>query len=494
MVMVTRAAFASIVILAAAASSAQIKLPGGNRLPDLKIPGLDSILKGEEPLTTTIKDIKLLGWPEFDLVKQIEPVTLTAEHKTAKGTFKLKPGSYKAELQTFCARGYTYGPTEGMGYVLGEWKGSKAAFLQSLMQAYSEKGGVAQSDVQLLVWSVLTRTKPQNMGEGAKRALAHLMGQDAAKMLAEGAMDHLNDSAMREINKRLTPALRPFFEADNKMRGLFAKAGTTYEEIERIGVLNASEPLKSSVPKGRWNLHPNGCLVRFFPAGYKRTQTEIIVPNVPQVVKDDKGRVTSLKVADFSMQITYDESRASTPYTSDPGMVAHPVSKVRIEVPESRGGVLEKSSSSAWLFVGAPKKASQAVSQSSYLLRLITSAPFQNFDRWRERYDRANELNDRVETYEEWYQRTRRIERGERPNDDVFNSNHVRDMIQSLFGGTDDRLGVISETHGRLAEWLAHATGVLGGMGGDAEVDPSDGLIIPANGGSQRLAASSQFM
>lgn len=491
--MVLRAAFVSIVVVSAAAAHSQIKLPGGAKLPDLKIPGLDNILKGEEPLTTTIKDIKLLGWPELDRVSLTNSQPLTAEVKTAAGTFKLKPGSYTAELQSFCAKGYTYGPTQGMGYVIGEWKGSKSEFLQTLMRAYGQKGGVDQRDVQLLVWSVLAKVKPQNMNEGAKRALVQLMGQDASKLLADGAMDYLNDATMREVNKKLAPALRPFFEADNKMRGLFAKAGTKYEEFERLGVLQATEELKTSVPRGRWNINPKGYLVRYFPSGYSQVRTEIIVPHKPLVEKDAKGRVTSLKIADFTLQITYDEARRSTPYPSDPGVVAHPVSKVRIEVPEARGGVVEKTSSTAWVFTGRPKRAQHAASQNSLLLRLISRAPFQDFDGWRERYEGASELNDRIETYEEWYQRQQRIERGERPEEDVFNSDHVSDMIESLFGGTDDRLGVISETHGRLAEWLAYATGVIGSMGDGAEVDPADGLIIPANGGSQRLAASSQF-
>lgn len=491
--MVTRAIFASIVAALAVTSSAQIRLPGGNQLPDIKIPGLDNLLKGEDPLTTTIKDIKLLGWPELDQVNLVTPRTLENADRSETGTFKLKPGSYTAELQTFCARGYTYGPTQGMGYVIGDWKGSKAAFLQSLMRAYGQKGGVDQKDVQLLVWSVLARVKPQNMSLEAKRALVHLMGQDAERLVADGAMDYLNDSAMKEVSRRLTPALRPFFEADNKMRGLFAKAGTSYQEFERLGVLEAKEPLKTSVPRGRWNLNPKGYLVRFFPAGYSQVKTEIIVPHVPEVQRDSLGRLVSLRIADFSLQITYDESRRSTPYPSDPGMVAHPVAKVRIEVPEARGGVLEKTSSTEWVFTGSPKRAEFKASQNSVLLRLITRAPLQNFDRWRERYEGASELRDRVETYEEWYERTQRIERGERPEGDVFNSQHVRDMIESLFGGTDDRLGVISETHGRLAEWLAYATGVIGSLGDGSEVDPADGLIIPANGGSQRLSASSQF-
>lgn len=526
--MVSRAAFVSIVILSAAAASAQIKLPGGNRLPDLKIPGLDNILKGEDPLTTTIKDIKLLGWPELDRVKLINPRALGESDRTETGVFKLKPGSYTAELQSFCTKGYTYGPTQGMGYVIGDWKGSKAAFLQTLIRAYGQKGGVDQRDVQLLIWSVLARVKPQNFSPEAKRALAHLMGEDSAKLLAEGALDYLNESTMKEVSRRLSPALRPFFEADNKMRGLFAKAGTSYQEIERLGVLQATEELKTSVPRGRWNLSPQGYLVRYFPAGYNQVRTEIIVPHNPQIEKDSKGRLTQLKIADFTLQITYDEARRSAPYPSDPGVVAHPVSKVRIEVPEARGGVVEKTSSTAWVFVGAPKRSEHAASQNSLLLRLITRAPFQDFDGWRERYDEANELNDRIETYEEWYQRQQRIERGERPNDDVFNSDHVSDMIESLFGSTDDRLGVISETHGRMAEWLSYATGVIGSLdgsaggggstggggsvggggsaggggstgggggfwGGGAGVDPADGLIVPANGGSQRLAASSQF-
>lgn len=484
-----RLLIAAALLVTAPASFAQ--LPGGLKPPGgIKLPSLSDLLKGEDPLSTSYKDVRIKGWPEFDRAVIVQPRRLTNEDRNKEGVFMLKPGHYQLDFHSFCGKGYTYGPTKGLGYILADWKGSKVGLLKRVLTAYGTTPGVEQQDVQLLIWAILAKVKPQNMQGGAQRALVQLLGKDGPKLMAEGALDFVTDRAMDDLMRKAEPAMRPFLEAENKMRGLYRDANSTYDQFERLAVLPSPPDLRIEVPQERWSLHPRGYWIRFDSEGYKKVKAEIIVPNRPTVVRDDKKRVQSLTIGDYSLHITYNDGRPSVPYSGDSGLTAHPVSKVRIEVPTERGGVYEKEGD-FWIFSGAPTK-KRAVSQNTVLLRLISPRPFQGFGGWGERYERAQDLRDRVETYEEWYQRTQNIQQGNRPEGEIFDSGHVGDLAESLTGSTGDRVEQIAETHGRLAEWLAYATNVIGGLGNDgARVDPSDSVVMPGAGGSQRLLGSS---
>lgn len=187
---------------------------------------------------------------------------------------------------------------------------------------------------------------------------------------------------------------------------------------------------------------------------------------------------------------------------------------VRIDVSASRGGSLAREVDN-WIFMGTParrpardRQASRVPSGALHFAALsptpalVESAPRRGgaeasggravqFGGWGERAEQASEMRDRIETYEEWYARQERIRRGERPDEDVFDSGHVDDLIDSIFGSDDDRLEQIGETHGRMAEWLAHATRLLDGLGGDdGGTDPSDSPFAPGRSGGQTIISS----
>lgn len=478
-------------------SFAQIKLPGGSKI-DIKLPSLSDLMKGEAPLTTTMDDVSHYGFPEFDGWNPIQTTTVTASHRTPEGAWKLQPGSYTAEMHTFCLRGYTYGPTAGMGYLSGPWKGGKAIFINDLLHRYSKDSTVDQRDMQLLLWAVLARVNPKDMKGGAQRALLKLMGDDGPRLMAEGALDHFADKAANDLFSKADNAMKPILQFENQMRGMFAQANSTFDEFERLAVLEAPEDLKTDIPRGRWLLHPKGYWYRYAPKGYSRTSMDIVVPRKPVVVKDDLKRVTSLTVGDdFKVEITYNDEVAPFKVPGETDLTAYAVKHIKSVAPHAKTAgqtVTFDKAVDAWVFVGVPSKKNSQLTTLRLNFHRPTFAPMQNgFGRWRERYEGAQEWRDRIETYEEFVARQQRIERGERPDEDVFNTDHIKDLIDSLFGGTDDRLEQIGDTHGRLAEWLSHATEQIGGMGDDGSttVDPSDVVILPGNTGSQRLGASS---
>lgn len=464
------------------AAHAQIGLPKPQI--DIKIPGLDTLLKGEPPLSTSIKDAKIWGWPEFAKIDLSDYVTLTDADRNAQNLFTLKPGHYKMTIKSFCGKGYTYGPTKGDGYVWGPWKGSRHAFINTILHAYNAHGDVPQRNVQLLIWQVLARVKPQDLSSEARSALIALLGDKGLDALKDGAADYFTGKLADELYKQASKELRPFIEYDNKIRGLSRDANATFDQFERLAVLAPPEDTRSEINKGVWNISPSGYMIRYHPQSYSKTEVEVIVPRMARFVRDELRRV---------IEVTWDDGmRIDISYAADgprdipgePGMKAWNVAQVKI-TPAGDGTPLI-SVKPDYVLQGVPRKKREATNVPLHL-RFLSMTPVQD---WLGRYERARDLHDRIETYEEWYQRTQRIERGSEPEEGVFDSGHIRDLIDSIFGGTDDRLEQIADTHGRLAEHLAHATTLIDSLPTSSTVDPGEGIATPGAGGRQLILMS----
>lgn len=471
------------------------QLPRNLRLPG-RLPSVADLTRGEPPLNTNVTNIPVRGWPEFDRVQWRGFTPVTSADRNPDGEFHLKPGRYQLDLQGFCARGYTYGPTDGDGYLRGAWQGSKAELLREIVQRYTVMSDtVDQRDVQLLIWAVLARTHPEDMRGGAQRALVQLLGDRGAELMARGALGYVADAAAERLFGPVNRQLRPLLEYENRMRGMFSDANRTYEDFERATMRpQPSAGTRTEIPSERWNLHPGGYLVRVSAKGYSRMTMQVVVPQRPEITRDKWRRVTRFAIGDYVMSIDYRDQGPGTPYPGDRGLTAHAVSRVRIDVPADRGGALTRDVD-AWVFTGRPtararNRVSADAADRGFRVLYASWMPAPQFGEWGRRAEDARDMRDRIETYEEWWARNERIKRGERPEEDVFDSNHIQDLIDSIFGGTDDRLEQIGETHGRLAEWLAHATGVIGGLGDESTVDPTDSPYVPGRSGGQTLIGS----
>jgi hypothetical protein len=473
------------------AATAQFDLPDIG-LPDIKLPSLTDLLEGEDPLTTTIADAPNYGWPELDSLRYSDPVVLTQEDRNEEGFWDLQPGHYVAEIESFCAKGYSYGPTEGMGYVYSAWRGSKVDFLQELLRRYNLNEDVSQYDMQLLIWAVLAKTDPADMRGGARTALVQLMGDRGVELMARGAINHYANEAFADLLSEADDAMRPILRYQNQMRGLFAEANASYEQFEELAMLPPpNEPPLSVIPAERWNIHPAGYAMRYDPSGYSRTRFEIVVPDVPDVVRDELNRVTQLEWSDgWTLEIGYADE-PGVPYAEDTGLTAYRVDRYAIDTGDPETSFDAEVDS--WVFQGVPTGEARPVDQmlNSVGVRMFQFGWFRN---GQERYEQVQEQRERFESYQEWYERTQRIEAGEEPDEAVFDSGHVEDLGDSLRGSQDDRLEQIGETHGRLAEWLAYATRQIESLGEDGSMptNPGDGIMQPGNGGSQRLMGSSR--
>ena len=240
----------------AASSLAQIKLPGGK---DIKIDlggGLDNIFKPESPLSTSPKDLyegvrTLDGFnPEFK--------TLTNADKR-DGKFVLAPGAYRLTLHAFCGKGYAKGPSKGMGYGTAPWKGKQADIIQNLVRKYDQTN-VPQEQAQLLIWSILARVKPSKMNSEMQGYLAKLLEPKDIARLEGYSLDSLSEDAMGKLQGKVDDSIRPFYEAENKFRGMM------YQSTQNLEISN-----------GSWFLWMRTCLRRSIRAdGFHRPRATSI--------------------------------------------------------------------------------------------------------------------------------------------------------------------------------------------------------------------------
>ncbi|MFN2382758.1 MAG: hypothetical protein ABR559_00685, partial [Gemmatimonadota bacterium] len=112
-----------------------------------------------------------------------------------------------------------------------------------------------------------------------------------------GALGLVPESVMQQALAELPPLARQVFEAEARLRSELTQATYSYDELERIAVLAGApppDPESRPVPAGRWSYHPDGYFVRFFPQGYSRTITHLVVPGGVIVILDGQGRITAI--------------------------------------------------------------------------------------------------------------------------------------------------------------------------------------------------------
>jgi hypothetical protein len=124
------------------------------------------------------------------------------------------------------------------------------------------------------------------------------------------------------------------FNAESRLRQLFAGADTPYAEFERVAVLLGDpEPDdgRRDVPRGRWSYHPEGYFIRFFPSRYNKTTIQVHVPEPATTT----GATEAAGESGFRFA-SRAEPRAVSPDSSAAGRPTHvsPGGPVRVDLSE----------------------------------------------------------------------------------------------------------------------------------------------------------------
>jgi hypothetical protein len=193
--------------------------------------------------------------------------------------YKLKPGFYKATIKSFCLKAGTHGPSKGGGYLYAPLKGNKKDLVFKLISNWKDHSEISQQQLQLLLWAIIAKTKFKNLSSDLKLVATQLLSNNDMDELSKVGMDFVADELMKKATSNLPEPAQRILAIENEMRQKFYATSVSYNEMEALAMLAGIAPANSEVPDGLWSLLPNGCYIKFLPAGYTRTNTEIYVPD-----------------------------------------------------------------------------------------------------------------------------------------------------------------------------------------------------------------------
>ncbi|MFN2383685.1 MAG: hypothetical protein ABR559_05410, partial [Gemmatimonadota bacterium] len=139
-----------------------------------RVPSLSSFLEGDLPVTTSLDDaVTEIAW--LDGYQPVRMLPLAALPQAADGGFRLIPGAFGFAGQSYCLKAGTHGPGGGDGYVYAPLVGSKGPIVRNILRNSVAHPEIPQRDVQVLLWSIIARTKLTDMPREMQLTAARLL-------------------------------------------------------------------------------------------------------------------------------------------------------------------------------------------------------------------------------------------------------------------------------------------------------------------------------
>ncbi|MEJ7559823.1 MAG: hypothetical protein WKF66_16045 [Pedobacter sp.] len=240
--------------------------------------GVDNFLKQPAAITTNFKDVNREGemMPDFKSTEKFQPLYLLP--KNPAGGYVLCEGYYEITNKSYCLQAGTYGPSNGDGYMFAPVLGPKESIVISILKSAEKHAEVTQHDVQILLWTIIARTKFADYAGSVKLTALKLLTTRELTQLEGGALGILPFDLVTKAKAKMPAGLQAVFEAENNIRQLVASGNYTYADMEKYAILAGMAPPRTDVPRGIWTKHPDGYFVRYLPSGYSVTKVQIYVP------------------------------------------------------------------------------------------------------------------------------------------------------------------------------------------------------------------------
>ena len=233
--------------------------------------------------------------------------------RDAGGGFVLSPGAWSTTLETYCLYAGKPGPRVGDGYLYSPaLTGTHAAIVTRVLERASTVPQVPQEDIQSLVWAILAHARYSSLPPGPRRAADALLTTQDIATIEANVKDRVSETVRNRLLPRLPQPLQTLLEAEARLRDLLA-TGASYAEQAATAVPDREPdptPNDREIPTGRWSM-TGSYLLRLQPEGYQKTRVDIVLPEATDVVKDDRGRITTLRGLDgFATEVEYDDQVA----------------------------------------------------------------------------------------------------------------------------------------------------------------------------------------
>jgi len=500
-----------------------------------QLPGVGSVLKkavGElpatiaphrtDPISTTVADA-VTGIPALDSIRLGAPAPLTDLQYDGTG-FRLRPGYFAMEAQSYCLHAGTYAPRRGDGYLLAPIKGSGADVVRHILQRSVAHPEIPQPTIQVLIWDILAHTKFEDLGGRYREAAAKLLEPQELVRLNRDALDVLTPSMMATVEAGMPTPIRDAFEAENQLRSMLVSTNSTYEQIEAVAVkagVAPEDPSMRSVPAGRWSYVPGGYFVKYVPTGYSHTHVEVYVPSRITIDRDTLGRIVALSdSAGNRIETEYDSANKPLVVPGDPGLHGYAFKRIRYTAvdPSLAGGVqTAELTNVGWTFVGIPNGHARQAALPDERRSLFQFAVWKtsdrvpggdqqkvNYDGWWERaqqayekYEAGKDFYDNVQTVAEYWQQLGEAAQPPNPDaiEDLTDLKHYEDGLKAASNLTDLRgKGEWIGNHlSMLQRAYAYVICALQGKCATGEFDPSGKVATPADTHQQRLGQSARL-
>ncbi|HSG54867.1 MAG TPA: hypothetical protein VLA45_05390 [Paracoccaceae bacterium] len=242
--------------------------------------GVGRFLQGEAPISTALADAQWGNAALDGTTQGFAATPLASLPRTDNGGFRLSPGYYTFTAQSYCLHAGTHGPGGGDGYLYAPLKGSQDVAVRDILRNSVAHPGIAQSDVQQLIWAILARAKFEDLNSNLKLVAAQLLSRNQLARLNRSALDLVPSGMMSRLIGDVPGPLRTAFRAESALREGLTVGGASYAELESIAVLTGAVGIgegSRAVPSGRWSDHPDGYRIRYIPSGYSETEINIWV-------------------------------------------------------------------------------------------------------------------------------------------------------------------------------------------------------------------------
>jgi hypothetical protein len=327
----------------------------------LKIPGLDEILQREPAVTTSISDA-VTGVPfldDFDPLGSIPMITLP---RTPDGSFLLEyPGSFVFVAQSYCLAAGKYSPSGEYGYLYAPLKGPRSTVIKNILKRSVNYPEIPQQDIQALLWAITSYTKISDMSEDMQQTAKKLLSKEEIFELNGGALGLIPEELLEKAFAQLPPQAQQVLEAEARLRGILTEGGATYDELEQVAVRFGTPPPQEGdlkIPGGRWSLHPYGYYIRYFPDGYTQMLIELYLPELFQIERDQRGRITLIADSDRNrIETDYDDTIEPLSIAGEPSLKAYAFRSICFEGrdPNDPGERLRTEwTDVGWTFLGVP--------------------------------------------------------------------------------------------------------------------------------------------
>jgi len=222
-----------------------------------------------ETISSSFDDVDTSNIVQHFLATDQKPAPLSDLSRTEDGAYVLAPGYYEADFKTFCLQPGTPSPSSRDAYFRAPLTGSRKDIIETILRNSQKKPYLEQQNVQLLLWSVVSKSNFDNLSSPVKSTAYELLSSKQIFELRGGTMG-LVKTVMNTTG---------IANANSDLQKLFSIGTSSYEAYEKLAVLAEPPVIKRpDFKRDQWYKNPDGYYVKYLPDTYKNTKIQLYVP------------------------------------------------------------------------------------------------------------------------------------------------------------------------------------------------------------------------